>query len=100
MKKLNRKSLFFGAMLPIIAIIFMGGVNVLERYHTIKAKEVQLIDDNGNTILSLSKLPSVLNAKDDVVHKADRRISDLENQIDALISKLNRIRKKPWFLKI
>ena len=54
MKNLNLKSLILGAIIPIIVMLFIGAISVLERYHTIKAKEIQLIDEEGNIVLSLS----------------------------------------------
>ena len=57
MKNLNRKSVLIGFLIPVIGIIFMGAVNnVLSRYHTIQAQEVELVDGNGNTVFSLSDM--------------------------------------------
>ena len=87
MKNLNLKSLILGAMIPIIVMLFIGAISVLERYHTIKAKEIQLIDEEGNIVLSLSDYHK------DVLEKIDndtpRIIMNLQNDINALNSRLN-----------
>jgi len=86
-KNLNLKSLILGAMIPIIVMLFIGAISVLERYHTIKAKEIQLIDEEGNIVLSLSDYHK------DVLEKIDndtpRIIMNLQNDINALNSRLN-----------
>ena len=87
MKNLNLKSLILGAMIPIIVMLFIGAISVLERYHTIKAKEIQLIDEEGNIVLNLSDYHK------DVLEKIDndtpRIIMNLQNDINALNSRLN-----------
>ena len=74
-------------MIPIIVMLFMGAINVLERYHTIKAKEIQLIDEEGHIILSLSDYHK------DVLEKIDkdtpRIIMNLQDNVNALNSRLN-----------
>ena len=87
MKNPNLKSLLLGAMIPIIAMLFMGAISVLERYHTIKAKEIQLIDEEGLIVLSLSDYHK------DVLEKIDkdtpRIIMNLQDDVNALNSRLN-----------
>lgn len=87
MKNLNFKSLILGAMIPIIVMLFIGAISVLERYHTIKAKEIQLIDEEGNIVLSLSDYHK------DVLEKIDkdtpRIIMNLQDDVNAINSRLN-----------
>ena len=87
MKNPNLKSLALGAMIPIIVMLFMGAISVLERYHTIKAKEIQLIDEEGLIVLSLSDYHK------DVLEKIDkdtpRIIMNLQDDVNALNSRLN-----------
>jgi len=86
-KNLNFKSLILGAMIPIIVMLFIGAISVLERYHTIKAKEIQLIDEEGNIVLSLSDYHK------DVLEKIDkdtpRIIMNLQDDVNAINSRLN-----------
>jgi hypothetical protein len=87
LKNPNLKSLLLGAMIPIIAMLFMGAISVLERYHTIKAKEIQLIDEEGHIVLSLSDYHK------DVLEKIDkdtpRIIMNLQDDVNAINSRLN-----------
>ena len=48
MKKINRRSMLFGALLPIVAIMFMGAYDVLDRYKMLKAQDIQIVDAPNN----------------------------------------------------
>jgi len=93
MKKLDRKSIFIGLLIPITAIIFMGAVkNVLSRYHTIQAEEFQLVDSEGNAIFNLSEILTV-NTSSDEESGVDYgpMIADLKSAINGIESSLSSI---------
>ena len=82
MKKINRKNLLFGIMIPIIAIMLMGAYDVLDRYKMLKAKDIQIIDDEGRVILSLADVATILNQPTKKPVDYGNDIMNLKKQID------------------
>ena len=67
MRKVHFRSLFIGITIPLAALLLMAS-GVLDRFDTIKAKEYQLVGDDGQVIVRLF----------DIV-KLEQRIMQLED---------------------
>ena len=94
MKKINRKSLLFGIMLPIIAIMFMGAYDVLDRYKMIRAEDIQIIDGEGAVILSLANLAEMVNAPKKEAENYDGEMESFRGQLNDINSKISLMNKK------
>jgi len=94
MKKINRKSMLFGALLPIVAIMFMGAYDVLDRYKMLKAQDIQIVDAEGTVVLSLADLAETLNAPKEEALNYDQEIAAFENQLNDMNSKISLMNKK------
>ena len=91
MKKINRRSMLFGALLPIVAVMLMGAYDVLDRYKMIKAQDIQLIDGEGKVILSLSDLVGM---DQDATAEDNGEIEAFENQLNDMNTKISLMNKK------
>ena len=73
MIRIHFKSLLIGVLLIMSSIIFMGAYDVLDRFKKIQAKEIQIIDEQGLVVLSLSDFSRT-------IEKLEERIIELENK--------------------
>jgi hypothetical protein len=92
MKNLNLKNLTLGAMIPVVVMLFIGAANVLERYHTIKAKEFQIINDEGTVVLDFSTLAMRLDLLESGAAKEES--INYDGDIEALKGEINDFKSK------
>ena len=95
----NRKNIMFGTLVTLFVLLSIGAYDVLDRYKVLKAQDIQIIDKDGNLILSLADISNYLKA--DKIEPKDfsydissifKSIDILESQISLLssdVSKLN-----------
>ena len=85
MKYINNKNLMMIFILPILFILFMGAANVLDRFHIIKAQDIQLVDNKGNLVYNLMEISKRM----ETFHDLNIEITNLETQIKSLEQRLN-----------
>ena len=82
MKKIDKRSLLLGSLLPVALMFLMGAAGVLSRYHTIEAQNISLVDENGDVITTLSDLSNLIEEVESFDGLVDKKIRDIKQAVN------------------